>query len=755
LFLLTTDAKFLNFYNLLPPNPNSRASMRRALRTILQIMRPYPSERNDTPNPPPTNNRSTKGEPAFLLPRSVIPSHYDLKIHTLHHHEEPLMTFEGRVKIKVKAQRNTRDITLHSKGLHISQVTMMTSQNYPVPVKSWTFQPENDFLILALETDLKEGRKYVISLMFRGNAASNERGFFRASEGVFTTQFGPTHARKVFPCFDEPNLKAKFKITVNCQDRYVAISNMETEVGYPKAFRASDGTNMKNFRFKESVEMPTYIVAMAVTTDLYQESKTNRNVTVRVWYPPRSGSTPGYTRALRYILRITTKLIGVFENLLDFEYPLSKLDILPVPLSLDSMNLGMENWGLITVNEDYLRDFHSGNVKESEFCHTMSHEVVHNWFGNLVTPKTWEDLWLSEGIASYFHVIGCEGEDQADEIQDGVSRLDAEKAKWRGNLELEASKNPLRPSIRKTEDILGQFKVDQYLKGAAITNMIQAVVGKASFMKGIKRYLKEFAFKSVTTKDFVKSMDPSLDKFVDQWTKQIGFPVLTVKQRDSTVVVTQKPFFKESGDSTWEIPFTITTKSEMEEAEKHLETHWSLPNQAETVRQLRGSATDWVLADPEVDGFYVINYDEVNWGRLIRQLAIDHNLIPPHARLRLITDAWLLSEGGFLSPSILLRLLRYMGLEQYQKVWQKAQGIFKGLMHKLDKAPFGHRLGYMMRKIVDDKLEMIKEAQIGLTQTEREFACVAKHRICYSETKWLAEVDAYLAVEFSREHTYG
>ena len=186
-------------------------------------------------------------KPSFRLPREVIPSHYDVKIQT-HLAKSKPVSFHGRVKITVRAVRETLNVTLHAKKLDIRRVVIKdleaaaaaassASEEAGVPVVETDagFSSEsdnNDFLVITAESPLKKGREYVLEIHFSGFGGGMENtGVFRASERVFVTQFGPTHARRAFPCFDEPDLKAKFKIVITCDERFTAISNMELEEG--------------------------------------------------------------------------------------------------------------------------------------------------------------------------------------------------------------------------------------------------------------------------------------------------------------------------------------------------------------------------------------------------------------------------------------------------------------------------------------------------------------------------------------------
>ena len=176
-------------------------------------------------------------KPSFRLPREAIPSHYDVKIQAQLSQNAPGMAFKGRVTIRVKALRDTVNVTLHSKELRIRHVritplpTTTKVGEKPIGIAaSYSTPSVNDYLVITAEDTLKKGREYNLEITFEGSGGESI-GFFRASDRVFATQFGPIHARRAFPCFDEPDLKAKFRITLTCDGRYKVITNMELETG--------------------------------------------------------------------------------------------------------------------------------------------------------------------------------------------------------------------------------------------------------------------------------------------------------------------------------------------------------------------------------------------------------------------------------------------------------------------------------------------------------------------------------------------
>ena len=511
---------------------------------------------------------------------------------------------------------------------------------------------------------------------------------------------------------------------------------------------------MRIHRFKESVLMSTYVVAFAITDYDFIESQSSNNVSIRFWAPKENLSTE--------ILEGTRRSLELFENLLHYDYPLEKLDVLSLPPYLGSRTIGMENWGLITINETYLNEINEkpssmrenagfpAGITGNDECYVVAHEVAHMWFGNLITPKDWKDLWLSEGVTSFFHAHACEREDEENVAR---SSLGNGKNWWRQDMGPNPKYDgPLRINVEEEEDVKKQLNMAQYLKGAGITNMIKAVVGPEKFMAGIRKYIRHYAFKNVDTEDFVNSLDPQLLDFVDSWTQQAGYPVLDVQRAydaEGTVEISQRPYPSEQveEEARWDIPFTVANQPKDNATENGTitarEIHWlRTTNQAPLMMELTAESEEWIVVDPDVDGFYTINYDEKNWHLIIDQLESDREVFSPHLRMRLLRDAWHLTQKDLLSPAICLRLLSSLGSEDNEAIWDQAYAVFEYFIKNTDTTPFGHRLHAMIRSVIDER--MGRSGENGLTKSQRKLACLGRHEICYQKTPWLEDVAKFL-----------
>eukprot|EP00933_Yihiella_yeosuensis_P012781 TRINITY_DN12192_c0_g1_i1.p1 TRINITY_DN12192_c0_g1~~TRINITY_DN12192_c0_g1_i1.p1 ORF type:complete len:859 (+),score=193.67 TRINITY_DN12192_c0_g1_i1:309-2579(+) len=492
-----------------------------------------------------------------------------------------------------------------------------------------------------------------------------------------STQFESLDARRCFPCWDEPGRKAVFGITLIVETGLTAFSNMPE-----KSFQLVKVGNkmMKELVFMDSPKMSTYLVAFVIGEFDYVQAKTEHGVLVRVYTPPGRAEAGGFA------LETATKALDIYDDFFGVPYPLPKLDMVAIP---EFACGAMENWGLVTYREvDLLIDKKtaSGDQKQ-RVCIVVTHELAHQWFGNLVTMAWWDDLWLNEGFASW-----CENY-AADLIYPDFRLWDQFPSDTlAAALKLDAlrTSHPIQVPIHEAEEVEEVFDAISYCKGASVIRMAHAVLGHDAFQKGLMQYMKRHAYSNTETFDlwgaWAESSGKPVKDIMSSWTEQMGFPLVEVtsfKIEGSTARLSLKQsWFLASGEDpgeekTWSTPLFLGTLADssrpvvmMNSATQEVEVPLSSDLGAEYVLINVGVQTPMRVAySPEMRGMLV---KAVHAGKLS---AVD--------RSNLVVDAFALAKAGKLGTDELVRLLAGYSGETDYIVWSALSQALLGLQKLL------------------------------------------------------------------------
>ncbi|XP_047485886.1 glutamyl aminopeptidase-like [Penaeus chinensis] len=485
---------------------------------------------------------------------------------------------------------------------------------------------------------------------------------------IATSKFQPTDARSAFPCFDEPSFKSTFTTTlVRPSEGYIALSNMPVERELPN----SPSAGLTEVRFQRSVPMVTYLACFIVCDFAHVEVLTKDNKPFRVYSTVDQISRTNYSRDLG------VDVLNYFEDYFEVKYPLPKQDMIAIP---DFISGAMEHWGLITYREVNLLydDRGSSSYNKQRVAAVVAHELAHMWFGNLVTLDWWDDLWLNEGFASYIEYKGVanyekdwdmEGQFLVDDLQ-RVMVLDGQ-----------LTSHPIVQPVNHPDEITEIFDSISYSKGASVLRMLESFLGPDEFRVGVRNFLRRFKYANAVTHDLwaelekVSSARLNISKVMDTWTRQMGYPVVSVKraQGDATKLeVRQERFLADpeaqSADDSpfgyrWDIPVTfITDRSPREQVwfEKEMEkVTFNIP-----------SGTSWVKLNVGQFGYYRVNYEASMWQDLIDLLLNDHEVLSPTDRSSLLNDAFSLADAGKLPYPTVLSLVAYMKRETHYIPWK-------------------------------------------------------------------------------------
>ncbi|XP_033120518.1 aminopeptidase N-like [Anneissia japonica] len=646
----------------------------------------------------------------YRLPRDLIPSHYDLFVRT----DLEQFVFNGSVTINFMCEKKTNYVLLHSKNLLIDRNSAMVtdSNGGMLTIVDIQMYPINEYLLVELAEEMTADMQYSLSLHFSGTLTDTLNGYYRSSyttsqqekKWLSLTFFAPTYARMAFPCFDEPDMKANFTLTMEHSSSLIAISNM------PMLSVKEAGTGWSVTHFQMSVPMSTYLLCYVVCDFAKKEKLTKNDVLLRVW------ARPDAIDSVDYALEKGADILDFYDEYFGTKFPLPKMDMIAIP---DFAAGAMENWGLITYRETallYLPGVSSASSQQ-RVCAVVSHELAHQWFGNLVTLKWWDDTWLNEGFASFVEYIGVEEVEPTWQMQDQFLENDIHPVFKVDALE---TSRPISIEVRTPAEINQMFDAISYNKGSSVIRMCQFFLGEDTFRKGLKNYLSDFAYSNAVNDDLwiyltaaakEDGKDIDVKKIMETWILQMGFPSVNITRsyNDDTFTASQRHFLIDPVANftthypdlgyVWWVPLTYTTSTQMQFVNPN--QVWMDPSvSTETVKLSGTGADDWLLVNVDHHNYYRVNYDEKNWALLSDQLTVNHTILPQSSRSAVINDAFNLARAGEVSQVSALDLTKYLTTETDYIPWRTVSDVmgYIDLMLCRSKA-YGDFKAYMKKQV--------------------------------------------------------
>ena len=428
--------------------------------------------------------------------------------------------FEGDETISLKLSKQTSEITLNAADIDFHEVTISSagaSQKAKV-----TADKEKEMVVLSVEKPLAAGPA-TVHITYTGILNNEMRGLYLGKDDkgrkYAASQFEATDARRAFPSFDEPDYKATFDITAVADKGQVAISNY-------KVISDTPGPGEKHtVKFATTAKMSSYLAALVVGNFEYVEGSVD-GIPIRVY------STPGKKEMGKFALESAEYIVGYYDKYFGIKYPYGKLDLIGLP---DFSAGAMENIGCITFREVILLiDEKQGSVGlKKAIASVTSHEIAHMWFGDLVTMKWWDDVWLNEGFATWMSTKPVakwrpEWNFDLDDVSGVGGTL---------NVDSLASTRPIHQAAETPAQIQELFDGIAYGKAAAVLHMLESYLGEETFRAGVNAYVKEHQYGNATAEDFwsalAKTSKKPVDKIMPTWVKQPGAPIINVKAQCS------------------------------------------------------------------------------------------------------------------------------------------------------------------------------------------------------------------------------
>jgi len=679
-------------------------------------------------------SKPSENDGEYRLPTSVTPVHYDLAYKTDLSSSPPSFSGEALVHLDINSQTSKVTFNVHH-SLNITHIAVSTSElkstsNHVLDLAKLKIDKEKERGTIDLGElpggGLKADSKAKIWFRFESELGGSMMGYYKSigdpdsETGVkpvyALTQFEATSARRAFPCWDEPMLKATFTVSMIAPEKQTVLNNMpevsskpwkasssaspesalaegyelgslvdlvstsgKTEGQSEGKTESSTSASWKITKFEKSPPMSTYLVAFACGEFEYlsseHKSTTGKTVPLRIY------AVKDQIKQAQFGLDIKKWALPIYEEIFDIPYALPKLDTL---VAHDFDAGAMENWGLITGRTTaYLYDPEKSSLAAKKRVATVQcHELAHMWFGDIVTMNWWDNLWLNEAFATLMGELVV-----PDRIwPEWKVRSEFLNSHLTSALALDAvrSSHPIEVPIPDANQINQIFDSISYSKGASVLRMLSAVVGEEKFLKGVSLYLKKHVYSNAQTKDLWDGISETsgLDvaKIMANWTLKIGFPVISVEELgDGKVKVTQNRFLAtgdvkpEEDETIWYVPLEVKTISSSGESTVD---HKAVLNERSSTLDL-GDASESFKLNAETVGVYRVSYSPerlAKLGKSAKHLSVED-------RVGLVSDAATLARAGYAKTSGSLNLIAELGKAEDEFLpWSQISGALSKLV---------------------------------------------------------------------------
>jgi puromycin-sensitive aminopeptidase len=619
------------------------------------------------------------------LPRNVLPRRYELTL-------EPDLTaasFAGSVAVEAEVVETTPTVVLNAAELNIDEawVTQDDGERLDATV---SLEAETERARLTLDRPLATG-PVTVHLRFQGILNDKLVGFYRSSftdthgdeQVLASTQMEATDARRAFPCWDEPDFKAVFGVTLVVAEGLLAVSNGDEVSREPTA----DGRVA--VRFGDTIPMSTYLVAFVVGPLEATAPVDVDGTAVRVIHPL------GKADLSPFALEVGAFCLRYFSDWFGLPYPGSKLDLVAIP---DFAFGAMENLGCITFRERLVL-IDPGSATQSErqaVVDVIAHEIAHMWFGDLVTMKWWNGIWLNEAFATFMEMKATDAfrPDWQRWVDFGLSRTAA------FDTDALAATRPIEYPVVSPAEAEGMFDILTYEKGASVVRMLEQYLGEDRFRDGIRRYMRTHQLGNTETTDLWDALEAEtgepVRRIAESWIFQGGFPEVTVEVGsdgdDGLVRFSQRRFRYDGADdgARWAVPLIAGHRSPNGDGHQGGGAGESTPREVrvlldEDVREvtLPDGGWPWLYANFGANGFYRVRYGD----DLLDRLVDRRGELTPLERYVLVDDTWSAVLAGRVEVGTYLRLVeRLAGMRPAEgapetdlSVWERMVGGLSGL----------------------------------------------------------------------------
>ena len=616
--------------------------------------------------------------PSYRLPRTVIPEHYELELTP----DLGTATFTGTVVIRINVTEPVTEILLNAAELEVSSAVVRRDVGRAADGTEIEgiirIDEDAERLSITIPPSLSAGTWH-LRLEFTGVLNDQLRGFYRSTfttaDGtptvIATTQFEPADARRAFPCWDEPDFKATFAVTLVTDERLSVISNGAVESEGPAL--GAGGEGKRRTTFAETMPMSTYLVAFIVGPFDFTDPADVDGVPLRV------AAVPGKSHLSAFAVEAASHALSFLARYFELPYPSDKIDHVAIP---DFAFGAMENLGCVTYRETALLadPAAASQVELRRVAQVIAHETAHMWFGDLVTMKWWNGIWLNEAFATFMELTTT---DHFRPKWQAWTAFGLSKAAALSTDGLRATR-PIEFHVGAPEEAAAMFDVLTYEKGGSVLRMLEQYLGPETFRKGIAGYLDQHRYGNTETTDLWDAIEASsgepVRSIMDSWIFQGGYPLVTVTSGADarSVVLSQRRFLyagagggadgadgAEGADGfggeekRWAVPINLRASVE------GLIVHERALLTDDSITVTFDGDVDWVVVNEGAWGFYRVTYAPELLGHLTAQLP----MLDPLERMAMVGDAWARVVSGDADLGAWVALVGQLGDEDDPDVW--------------------------------------------------------------------------------------
>ena len=576
------------------------------------------------------------------LAEKFKPEHYELKLDLV---QAKNREFNGIVDIFGEIN-DEKEIALHSKDLEIKKITFAND------IKLNFSKAENDEILVNIEElNFKKGDKIQLKIEFSGKITDAMHGLYPCyykengeKKELFATQFESHHAHEVFPCVDEPEAKATFSLEIRALSDLEVLSNTEI-------IEKNENGNIQQVRFAKTPKMSTYLLAFVLGDFKRVSKKTKSGVEVSVLATKAQKS-----ELMEFPLSFAVRVLEFYEDFFGQKFPLSKCDHIALP---DFSSGAMENWGLITYRETALLAGKNSSISSKKYVAlVIAHETSHQWFGNLVTMKWWDELWLNESFATMMEYLATDALEPKWKIWEEFAVNEAVLSLYRDAID---GVQAVHVPVHHPDEISTIFdSAIVYAKGARLMNMLRKYVGNDAFQKGLQRYFDKFKYQNTIGDNLWDCLSEASGKnvadFMNPWLFKSGYPSVLAEEDGEELKLSQKQFFIGEGKDSGRIwPILLGSNQN------------NLPEIMDSKDLTCKKSPDFVQLNRGNVAHFITNYSQNLFENLLEKVR--NGDLDTISRLQILQERSLLSRGGEIPSVELLRTLQSYDKETSLTVW--------------------------------------------------------------------------------------